>query len=211
MIPTFALDLSLSFALGASVVFFSRGSVAHEPVLRSSAFGAMLIIELLLFAPLGGYLLWRYPDWSYMYLAQAGDFGVSDGWLCLAYPLVGAVGFFLARELVRRNQAWGALVLALSALALALAILILGQEQVLHVGTTEAFRAGTSGLRPLEETALAWVLAAGTLAIGGGWGFALWRLRLFARSWFVDALTDGSEASEEAVPEPTQKRQRKRS
>ena len=211
---TFALDIALQVALGGSLVWASRHIIAYETWWRSAALGALCVINLLLFMPVGAYLMWRYPEWSLMYLAESGDLGTPDAWLVVFYPLVGIISVLVARTLIARGKKWGALAITGAGLALAGAIAFLGQRQLLTVGTTEAFRADTSGLRPLFDTPLIWILGAATLVIGTAWLVALWRLRLLGKSWLSEeGVEEEYEYYEEydsnpPPPEPTVKRAR---
>lgn len=211
---TFALDLALQVALGGSLVLASQQTIAYETWWRSSALGALCVIEILLFMPVGAYVLWRYPEWSMMYLLESGELGTPKAWLVVSYPVVALGAFLSARALIVRGKRWGALGVTALGFALAAAVAFFGQRQLLTVGTTEAFRASTSGLRPLLDTPLAWVLGGAVVAIGVAWMLALWRLWLLSRSWLVEEVEEEYEYYEEyeedlPPPEPTVKRTRK--
>lgn len=66
--------------------------------MRSAAFG------LFVFLPLGGFLVWEYTDWSWMYLVDARK---TPAWVSvlavLTYPAAGLAGHLGTERLIRRG------------------------------------------------------------------------------------------------------------
>lgn len=189
MIKTVPIDLALNLAMGSSFVLASRATIPAETLVRSTSLWALIFFELVVFLPVGAYLLWRYPEWSYMYLLEAGSFGFADWFLAGSYPVAGLVGWGVARVLVRRDREWVALGFCVACTLLGGAVIAFGFRQLLSVGTTATFRAGGT-MTALYDSPLAWVLAAVVIGIGAAWGVSVWRLVLFSRAWQLEELQE---------------------
>jgi len=189
VIKTVPIDLALNLAAGSSFVIASRATIPAESLVRSTSLWALIFFELVVFTPVGAYLLWRYPEWSYMYLFEAGHFGFPDWFLAASYFAAGLVGWAIARVLVRRGREWVALGFCVACYLLAGAVITLGFRQLLSVGTTATFRAGGT-MTALYESPLAWVLAAGVIGVGAAWAVSIWRLVLFGRAWQLEELQE---------------------
>ena len=172
------IELALSVVLGSSLALASRRSLADEPLWKTPALWALLALEAMLILPVGAYGLWRFPDWSLMYLVEPGLWGVSNvGWSLLA-PGAGLGAFLGVRRLILRSRLFvGVLVLVAAAVVTALAVSF-GRTQLMVVGTTEAFRADPTKLRSIVDSQLIYILPGATLAVFTGWGMTLWRLIL---------------------------------
>lgn len=189
VIKTVPIDLALSAAMGSSFVLASRATIPTESFLRSTSLWALIFFELVVFTPVGAYLLWRYPEWSYMYLLEAGSLGFTDWFLAGSYLVAGLVGWGIARVLVRRGHDWIALGFCVACYILAGAVITFGFRQLLSVGTTATFRSeGT--MTALYDSPLAWVLAAAVIGVGAAWGVSVWRLILYGRAWQLEELQE---------------------
>jgi len=180
---TAPVDIALNLAIGASVVLASRAAIVEERLLRAAALWALLGFQALLFVPIAAYLMWRYPEWSAMYLMEA-EAVAARGWLIVAsYPAAALVGLLITRALLRQARPVVAYVFAIGCLALTAAVAGFGHRQILGVGTTAAFRADPSSLPGLGSSPLVWVLVPALLVLVAGWGVMIWRLFLYGRAW----------------------------
>lgn len=188
MIPTVPIDIAVNVAVGCSFVLASRNTVADESLLRSAALWALVAFEVLLFVPVGAYLLVYYPDWSLMYIVAPGQLPVPDWALVATYPIAAFTGFVVARGLVIKGRIWTAIGFMASGFLLSLAVTGFGYRQLMNVGTTNAYRNGGS-LEPILTSQLAYLLGAIFLAIGAGWVICIWRLDVLGRAWRRKAVT----------------------
>ena len=102
---TVPFDLAVNVAVGASFALASRLTLRHEALWRSVSLWALLGLQALVLVPVGAYVLWRFPEWSYMYLAEAGGFGIPDPAMALTYVPAAVLGWFAVRLLIRRGKA----------------------------------------------------------------------------------------------------------
>ena len=208
---TVPFDLALNLAVGASFALASRVTLPHERVLRSVSLWALLGLEALVFVPVGAYLLWRFPEWSYMYLAEAGTLPVPDVAVALSYAIAGVVGWTVVRMFVVRDRTLGAIGFGVGCLALAGAIAAFGVEQITMVGSTAQFQAGYGAMMPLGDSPLSWVLVQTGIGVTAAWGWSLWRIVLYGRAFELHELEEVvSVGTGDLEPvEPTQRRQRR--
>jgi hypothetical protein len=188
VVTTVPVDLAVSLAVGASFAYASRRSVEHESLLRAPSLWALVAFELFVFAPGGAYLLWRYPDWCYMYLIEAGTLGIPDPAVALVYPIAALAAYFPTRSLLVKQRPWVALGIAMGGLVLAAAIVAFGHRQLSVLGTTEGFR-GNTPLAAMLLSPLPWALGGVTITGAAAWVVSLWRLAVFGRAAAMQIVT----------------------
>lgn len=77
----------------------SPEAVAQAPLMRAAAY------LLFVFLPMGGFLVWAYPAWSWMYLLNPEEVGAAVSVAAvLGYPLCGLVGYFATERMLRRGR-----------------------------------------------------------------------------------------------------------
>ena len=67
---TVPIDLALNVVVGSSVALAGHATADQYKVLRSPALWTLVMFEMLVFLPIGAYLLARFPAWSVMYLFE---------------------------------------------------------------------------------------------------------------------------------------------
>jgi hypothetical protein len=201
----------LNLAVGSSFALASRVTLPHERLLGSVSLWALLGLEVLVFVPVGAYLLWRFPEWSYMYLAEQGTLGVPDIAVAGSYVIAGLLGWAVVRAFVVRGRTVGGVGFGIACLVLAGAIAGFGYEQLTMVGSTAHFEAGHGAMMPLSASPLSWVLIEAGLGVGAAWGWSLWRILLYGRAFELHELEGVvSVGTGDLEPvEPTQRRQRR--
>jgi len=163
--------------LGFAWVARSEIRLVSRSALRSAAFAALLVGELLLAVPFGLYLYLFYPDWSWLYLVRASSVPSAVAlFVMVGYPLVAAGGYFWAVALCRASREQ--VVLAVLG---ALGFILLGSvglawRRVFHVGTYDQYHR-LFGLDALHSSALGLFLLLALPAFGGAWGWTLFRIR----------------------------------
>lgn len=180
---TLPLDLGVAVAMGASVVLAARSMVLAEPIWRSAAWWALFVLQLVLVAPTGAFLRWRFPDWSLMYLLAPEDLPVATWSLGLMAPVVALLAFAVSRRMLARTGVGSVIGVLLGAIGFAIAIGFFGREQLRSVGTVAAFQGGGEGMFPVWKTPLVYLGPAAVIGVGSTWAITLWRLRLLSRSY----------------------------
>lgn len=181
MIPAVPIDLVLNVAFGSSVALASRRSLGDQQLLRTPALWSLLSLQVFLFVPVGIYLLFMHPAWSMMYLHDANALPVPDTALAAGYPLAALVGFLVARKLIVKSKLLPAVMIFLGSMLLSGAIVWFGREQLLVLGTTQAFRSGPETMRATLGSELSFIVAGAGVAITLSWVVTLWRLVLLGR------------------------------
>lgn len=182
MIPTVPIDLVLNVAVGSSIALASRGTLRSQTLWRTPALWALIAFELFVFVPVGAYLLWRFPEWSVMYLLDAGALPMPDHGLAALYLVVAFGAFVATRQLLIKKRIWAALGVVAASLSLSLAIAYFGRDSLLRVGSTQAFRSAPETMRDVVGTQLGFVVAGAAVAVTIGWAATLWRLILLSRA-----------------------------
>lgn len=162
----------------------------HAPVL------ALLLFESVLGAPIGVALLALYPDWSVMYLAEARSWGRGAWLLVTAYPAAALAGYLSVRWLLRRQRQLWAAGVALAGAGGAALVVWGSMARLTAVGSTAGYRISPSGLEPLEQSQLAYLLAGAVSVLLLGWAALVWRIYLVRRAGVAAAQ------SSPAIPPP---------
>ena len=179
---TLPMQIPLCVAVGASFALASRVALPRENLVRSAALWVLMAFQVTFFLPVGAFLLWRYPDWSFMYLFESPLIGSRDWTLAGLYPTAALAGFTGSVQLIRRKRTIGAVGVLAGGLATAFAVFAFGFRKLSTVGTTFDFRSDASSLPHLAHTPLGWILSAIVIVLILGWAAALWRLVLFNRA-----------------------------
>ncbi|MBI3179478.1 MAG: hypothetical protein HYZ27_07430 [Deltaproteobacteria bacterium] len=182
MIPTVPIDLSLNVAVGASVALASRAVIPQQRLLRSPALWSLVIMQALVFVPVGAYLLWRFPAWSLMYLMEPASLPVPDVALVVTYPIAAVASFVITWRLLSGERLAPAIAVLAGALVVTLLITYLGRDALLVVGSVAAYREGPDGMLSIFDSALVYLVAASGVAVTVSWANTLWRVVMLARS-----------------------------
>ncbi len=201
---TLPIDLGLSVAAGSTVALAGRSTAEETKLVRSPALWALVAFELLVFVPVGAYLLWRFPAWSVMYLIEPDSLPMPPAYLAVLYPIV-AVGTFVGcRRLLAAGKLLAALGIVGGSALLVTTIAFFGWDQISVLGTTEAFRADPAQMRDVGGSSLAYTGGAGSVAVAVSWSVTLWRLMLLGR-----LVRPRAADTQETAEERPQKRSRR--
>jgi len=182
VVVTVPIDLTLNVALGASVAVASRAVIAQYPLLRSPALWALIVLEAMVFVPIGMYLLLRFPAWSLMYLWEPGQLPIPDPALALLYPVAGVASFVATRRFLIGDKLLPAISILAGGGLLALIIAYAGRRNLMLVGTVAAFRESPDGMLSVFDSALFYLVGVSGLALTAGWVATLWRLSMLSQS-----------------------------
>jgi hypothetical protein len=185
---TFPIDLVLSVAVGATVAFASRTTAGEYRLWRSPGLWSLLGFEALVFAPVGGYTLWRFPAWSLMYLVESDAVPFPPAYLALVYPVVAVSAYLACRRSLARGGVVFTATVAAGSLLLVVAIGFYGRHQLSVLGSTAAFRSDPESMRTAVGSTLAWMGVPALIGVAVAWGATLWRLSLLCRVSRSDAL-----------------------
>ncbi|MFC1890457.1 DUF362 domain-containing protein [Thermodesulfobacteriota bacterium] len=174
----FMIIVGLVFAWGASVQIQRSGSI----FLNRYFLGA-LVFQSLFCMPLAIYCYVVFPDWCWMYWADAGDVPLALVISAFAgYYLMMAAGFWLGCWAEKRKIGLGGRILVYAVILLA-AFCILTWRRLFFVGDLEAFRTGDIP-SILDRTLLTGLLVPGFAAAFLALGFILCRFgRELNRPW----------------------------
>ncbi len=110
MIETVPFDILFSFIIGTGLVLFCSRQLKGAPraVLNRYFLGAVLF-QTFFYIPIGIYLYYFHPDWSWMYFINTADYSPTTVKLLgliaiISYMLALIFGFQWAQFLVRRNR-----------------------------------------------------------------------------------------------------------
>ncbi len=174
-----AVVICLQIAIGASVALASRGALATEPLLRSTALRALLLLELFILVPSTTYLFIRYPDWSVSYLLDTAELSPPVQATILAVPtLLGVASFWLARRLLHKERTLAIVAVIGGSLTLLLPLGYFGADLLGVVGSYSAFNVASPTLRAFGDTALVYLVGGAAVGLLATWGGTLWRLQL---------------------------------
>ncbi|MFC1611151.1 hypothetical protein ACFL6C_09340 [Myxococcota bacterium] len=202
---TVPIDLALNVAVGSSIALASQSTARDYRLLRSPALWALVAFEVLVFLPIGGYLLWEFPAWSLMYLVEPRSLPIPDISLALSYPVVAVAAYIGCRRLVAGGRVWPVLGIFLAGLALVASLVYLGQQQVLVVGSTDEFRNDPAKMREALDSPLSYLVGAACVAFVIGWVATVWRLFVLGRSVRSTVEVEPTIVRKEAAVAPTPK------
>jgi hypothetical protein len=150
VVTTIPQDAFLAFALAQGVALSAARSRPLEGPLWQRPFQEALLFLGAIFLPASYSFFHFWPDWSWLY---AFDTQVeSQAYTVLGFVGVvglGALGFVVARALLRRGRRRWVYGTLAGALAVAAAIGLVFHERFLRLGTYDEFAAGAA--RPLYE------------------------------------------------------------
>lgn len=154
MSATVPIDIALNLMLGSWFAHEGRGSTAAG---RGSWLESALAFELLVFLPIGAYLLAVYPDWSLMYLVDPSRLPAGAmAALLLAYPAALLAGFASGVAWRRRGGAASRVTFAFGLLENL--VTLAGFRRLITVTDFSGYRSGVGV--PIWEHRLALELAA---------------------------------------------------
>ena len=158
MIQTILLDLVIHFFCGQVAALSAEKKVKALPAVNVYL-TRFLLVSVVTFLPFAYYYIFYFHDWSWMYFADRRTFPFAISLLMpVAYLAVGAIGFFVAQSLIKKDALNASIALcSLSGISL-LGMTLALWNRFYHVGTSEAFYAGTA--TPLLKTPLLFVVIA---------------------------------------------------
>ncbi len=177
----FIFALCINIAVGASAAIAARRVIPYEEAHKSTALGAVLLLQLLGMLPIVGYFLFLKTEWSLMYLVAGSELPVRPWVLLVALPITALASFLVARNLIIRGQTWQPWLLVGAGGALSFLLLWLGQRQLFYLTTSAGFDRSELGVSLASEpTGL--IVMLGLLVILSTWAFSMIRLRAYAHA-----------------------------
>lgn len=157
------MDFNISFVLGLYFALSAAPALKQEKSIFNRYFRRAFLFQLLVFVPMGIYLVTTWPDWSWMYTIDTSAHP-NQVWLgpllaSVGYMVMMLIGYITGHVLVRINEESSArllMVMGLIGLALAGFLPFYPRPGVMWLGTTEQFRAG---IAPLAIKDTKWVVS----------------------------------------------------
>ena len=146
MIKTIPEDLFISLFLGALFALTAARSLkSTESTFRHPYFRRAVLFQLFIFVPIGIYLIYYFPAWSWMYFLNPQAHSIW--WSVLAiggYFVLMVLGFILAQYFIKKDQIGAARgVMGVGALGF-LCFFFLPIRRLSVVGTYEEFESGNA-------------------------------------------------------------------
>lgn len=113
------VDIFWAYGLSSGLALAASNEIknSNSPIIETKAFTWMLIWTALVFAPSGMYLLWAFPGWETMFVAQ--DHSSIPAWLVALFGFTNIsqaiLGFYVTAYFLRKNSmraAWAQLVIS---------------------------------------------------------------------------------------------------
>ena len=167
----------LNMLVGTSIAYSSKVQIRNlqRPLFYNRYFTALLMLELMIFLPLGVYFNGFYPDWSWMYLFDTRN--ISPGLTAmalLAYPVTAVLGYLVGYFSAKSSSDWISLMFMFFLIFALAGLVAVGYGKFFFLGTYDQFQNNinlikwtSSSLLPSHIVALA--------GIGISWGFILYR------------------------------------
>jgi hypothetical protein len=136
VVKTVYLDLIISFLVCAIIPYAARENLRENDGFFNRYFLVVLLFEIFVLMPIGGYLFIKYPAWSLMYTIDPATLSpLAPIKLIYAYLATGIIGYgfcFFAVEGKNDGAAVGAISFAVLLLIIGI---VLGIFRLLSVGT----------------------------------------------------------------------------
>lgn len=156
MIQTILLDLVIHFFCGQIAALSARKKVKELPPVNTYLL-RFLLVSIITFLPFAYYYIFYFHDWSWMYFVDGRTFPFAISLLMpAAYLAAGAVGFFAAQWLIKKDALSASVALCSLSGIFLLGMTLTMWKRFYFVGTSEAFYAGTA--TPLLKTPLLFVI-----------------------------------------------------
>jgi hypothetical protein len=142
VIPTVAHDVLISYVVGHVFAVARRTPAAREDAKGDPCFRRALAFQLLVFVPIGIFLLAVLPSWSFFYL-----FDPVGPWFALrvlgiaAYVAAMVLGYRHGASLAARNDRRGSVLAVGAALAVAAILFVAVARRFFFLGSYEDFQA----------------------------------------------------------------------
>jgi hypothetical protein len=173
-IPGFSI---LNMLVGASVAYSARVQIRslQRPVFYNRYFTALLMLEVLIFLPVGIYFNGFYPDWSWMYLLDTRALPPGVTAMAMAiYPVTATMGYLVGYFSSKSNSDWVSVMFMGFLLLGLMGLLAVGTEKLGNVGTFDQYHNNVNLQRWTDTSLLPSVIVV-LLGIPVAWGYLLLR------------------------------------
>lgn len=167
----------VNMLVGASIAWCARVQIRslQRPVFYNRYFSALVMLEIMIFVPVGMYYNGFYPDWSWMYLVDTRTIPAGLSVMALAaYPVAAAMGYLVGYFSAKGNADWVS-ILFLLFLGLGLVgMFIVGTNKLSHLGTYDQYRNNVN-LEKWTTTSLFPSILVTWPGVAVAWGYILLR------------------------------------
>lgn len=167
----------VNMLVGASVAWAARIQIRslQRPVFQSRYFTALLMLELLIFLPVGIYYNGFYPDWSWMYLVDTRN--IPAGLTAMAlflYPVSACMGYLVGYFSARGNSDWVSMMFLMFLGLGLIGLFIVGFDKFTHLGTFDQYHNNVN-LKRWTTTSLFPSVLVTWPGVVVSWGYILFR------------------------------------
>lgn len=167
----------VNMLVGATVAYCAKVQIKslQRPVFYNRYFTALLMLEIIIFLPVGMYFNGFYPDWSWMYMVDTRSIPVGVGAMALAaYPMAAAMGYLVGYFSTKGNSDWVSIMFILFLVFGLIGLFIVGFNKFVHLGTFDQYHNNVN-LKNWKNTSLFPSIIISWLGIFVAWGYILLR------------------------------------
>jgi hypothetical protein len=167
----------LSLLTGATVSYGARIQIRtlQRHAFSTRYFSGLMMLQIMVVMPLGGYFYAFYPDWSWMYLVNSQQINLGVVIMALvSYPLAAAMGYLVGYYSSRSGSDWVTVMFITFMFIGLIGLFAVAYNQLLNVGTYNQYHRNV-GLKLIYGTSLfpSVLLALSGLAVS--WGYLVYR------------------------------------
>ncbi|MBN2528736.1 MAG: hypothetical protein JXR76_20265 [Deltaproteobacteria bacterium] len=167
----------VNMLVGASVAWAARVQIRslQRPVFSSRYFIALIMLEIMIFLPVGIYFNGFYPDWSWMYLVDTRSIPAGLTAMALVlYPVAATMGYLVGYFSARGNSDWVSLIFLVFLGFGLVSLFIVGANKFTLLGTFDQYHNNVN-LRSWTATSLFPSIVVCWLGVAASWGYILLR------------------------------------
>ncbi|MBN2714925.1 MAG: hypothetical protein JXX14_03655 [Deltaproteobacteria bacterium] len=167
----------VNMLVGASVAWAARVQIRslQRPVFSSRYFLALMMLEVMIFLPVGMYYTGFYPDWSWMYLVDTRNMQVGLTLMSLiTYPVAATMGYLVGYFSARGNSDWVSVMFVMFLGLGLVGLFAVGFNKFTHLGTFDQYQNNVN-LKDWTSTSLFPSIIVTWLGVGSAWGYLLYR------------------------------------
>ena len=175
----------LSSLIGASIAFAARVQIRtlQKPLFQARYFNALMLFQLMIFAPIGVYFYAFYPDWSWMYMVNTADSsGAITVMAIISYPIAGTMGYLVGYYSAKSSSNWITIVFIAFMFAGLVGLFAVAHDKILTVGTYHQYHRAV-GTQKLSSTSLLPSILLSVTGIGVCWSYLIRTLTLGRHIW----------------------------
>lgn len=167
----------VNMLVGATVAYCAKIQIRslQRPVFYNRYYTALLMLEIMIFLPVGMYFNGFYPDWSWMYLVDSRTLPTGLSAMALAaYPVSATMGYLVGYFSAKSNSDWVSMMFILFLVFGLIGLFVVGVNKFIHLGTFDQYHNNVN-LRKWTQTSLFPSILVTWVGVFVAWGYLLFR------------------------------------